>query len=57
LLYIGVIVNIEKSKVKGIAGTGESAASVLRANGISIKVSSDGLIKIFTPDSEKPYYF
>jgi hypothetical protein len=57
LLYIGVIVNIEKAKVSGITGTGESAASVLSANGISIKISSDGLIKIFTPNSSKPYYF
>lgn len=57
LLYIGVIVNIEKSEVKGITGTGESAASVLRTNGISIKISADGLIKIFTGDSAKPYYF
>lgn len=57
LIYIGVIVNIEKANVKGIAGTGESAASILRNNGLSIKVSSDGLIKIFTKDSEKPIYF
>lgn len=57
LLFIGVIVNIEKAKVSGITGTGESAASVLSANGISIKISSDGLIKIFTQNSAKPYYF
>jgi hypothetical protein len=57
LLFIGVIVNIEKAKVSGITGTGELAASVLSANGISIKISSDGLIKIFTPNVTKPYYF
>jgi len=57
LVYIGVIVDISKATIKGIAGTGESAASVLSKNGLSIKVSQDGVIKIFTNDSPTPYYF
>lgn len=57
LIYIGVIVDISKASIKGIAGTGESAASVLSKNGLSIKVSQDGVIKIFTKDSQMPYYF
>jgi hypothetical protein len=57
LIYIGVIVDISKAVIKGIAGTGESAASVLSKNGLSIKVSQDGVIKIFTEDRLLPYYF
>lgn len=57
LLYLGVIVNLNKAKVSGIAGTGESAASILKENGLSIKISSDGMIKIFTENSNKPIYF
>lgn len=57
LMYIGVIINIQKATANGMTGTGESAASVLSANGISIKISSDGLIKIFTSRSSIPYVF
>jgi hypothetical protein len=57
LVYMGVIVDISKADVKGIAGTGESAASVLSGNGIAIKISSDGLIKIFAQGNVEPYHF
>src|SRR5690606_27545339 len=54
LLYLGVIINLNKAKVSGIVGTGESAASILKGNGLSIKISSDGMIKIFTKNNDKP---
>ena len=57
LIHMGVIINIEKAKIHGITGTGESAASVLKQNGVSIKVSQDGLIKIFIQGEEKTFYF
>jgi hypothetical protein len=57
LLYLGVIVNLDKAKVSGIAGTGESAASILKSNGLSIKISSDGMIKMFMKNKDKPFYF
>lgn len=57
LLYLGVIVDIQKAKVGGLTGTGESAASILGENGISIKVSADGLIKVFMKDKKEPIYF
>jgi len=57
LVYFGVIANINLSPVSGISGTGETAASVLCENGLSIKISSDGGIKIFTGILEEPYYF
>ncbi|WP_406823949.1 hypothetical protein [Pedobacter sp. KACC 23697] len=57
LEYMGVIVDIGKGKVKGIAGTGETAASILCSNGVSIKISQDGAIKIFTDLYEEPYHF
>lgn len=55
LLYMGVIVDISKAQVNGIAGTGESAAPVLSANGLAIKVSSNGLIQIFDEGNSQPY--
>jgi hypothetical protein len=57
LLHMGVIINIEKSKITGLTGTGESAASILGQNGVSIKISSDGQIKIFVKNATTPYYF
>lgn len=53
----GAVVDIAKAKVKGIRGTGESVASVLATNGVAIKVSQDGGIKVFTQQDSKPLLF
>lgn len=54
LQYFGCIVDITKIEVKGIKGTGESAAESLASNGLSIKVSQDGTIKVFIKKYLKP---
>ena len=57
IVHIGVIVDLNKITVSGMKGTGETAASALAANGISIKISQDGNIKIFTDADKKPLLF
>lgn len=54
LRYYGCIVDMEQLKIKGVKGTGESAASMLAQNGISIKISQDGTIKLFLNAKENP---
>jgi len=50
--YLGVIADLNKITLKGLIGTGESAASALAKNGMSVKISQDGIIKIFIGDSK-----
>jgi hypothetical protein len=50
----GCIVDLTKLNIKGIKGTGESAAQALSTNGVSFKVSQDGMIKMFISDLESP---
>ena len=45
--YFGCIADISKVTAGGIKGTGETAASLLAQNGMAIKISQDGPIKIF----------
>lgn len=47
VLNHGAIVNLSDITAKGQVGTGESAAKLLSQNGISIKISQDGNVKIF----------
>lgn len=47
ILSHGAIVNLGEVVAKGQVGTGESAATLLSQNGISIKISQDGNIKMF----------
>jgi hypothetical protein len=54
LQYFGCIIDLNKIEVKGIKGTGESAASALSANGISLKISQDGTIKLFEKRKSRP---
>jgi hypothetical protein len=54
LQYFGCIVDISKIKISGLKGTGETAASALASNGISIKISQDGTIKVFNKKNAKP---
>lgn len=44
--------NVEKKK---LVGSGETAARLLAKNGVAIKISQDGMIKVFAGD-EKIYY-
>jgi len=54
LQFFGCIVDLGKIKIHGVKGTGESAAGALAYNGISIKISQDGSIKIFNKADSKP---
>ncbi|MEZ0208676.1 MAG: hypothetical protein ACAH17_00665 [Candidatus Paceibacterota bacterium] len=47
LISFGSVVDVSKITVDGIKGTGESVAEILGNNGLSVKVSQDGTIKIF----------
>lgn len=53
LIYYGSIVEMKNLEIKGVKGTGESAAEVLSKNGISFKISQDGTIKMFSSKSDK----
>ena len=57
IIYHGGIVDLSASTVKGLAGTGETATKILSDNGIAIKISQDGNIKIFTSSTEEPLIF
>lgn len=52
VLYYGCIVEMKELEIKGVKGTGESAAEVLGNNGIAFKISQDGTIKIFTKEGK-----
>lgn len=47
LKYYGCIVDLETSSIDEIIGTGEVATQILASNGVAIKVSQDGTIKLF----------
>ena len=47
VLFYGCIADTAKTKIRGVKGTGETAASALATNGISIKISQDGTIRIY----------
>ena len=57
ILYESVFANMSNataSKVK-LAGSGETATKILASNGVAIKISQDGMIKVFA-GNEKIYY-
>lgn len=57
VLYDSVFVDMSKSKttIGKLAGSGETATKILASNGVSIKISQDGTIKIYIGD-EVIYY-
>lgn len=58
VIFTGGIVDLNTVYSKGKAvGTGESAARILSCNGISIKISQDGAIKIFNDSTGSPLLF
>lgn len=48
VLYCGAIVKLDVSEKEGLMGTGENAAKTLSQNGVAIKISQDGNIKIYS---------
>lgn len=58
IIYNGCVVNLAAaSNTKKLTGTGETAARLLASNGIAIKVSQDGIVKIFFDENDAPYTF
>lgn len=57
VLYESVFADIKESNVEKakLVGSGETAARFLAKNGVAIKISQDGMIKVFAGD-EKIYY-
>lgn len=57
VLYESVLADMKESNVEKakLVGSGETAARFLAKNGVAIKISQDGTIKIFAGD-EKIYY-
>lgn len=53
ILSFGSVVDISKVSVSGVRGTGETAATLLASHGLAVKVSQDGVIRIYT-DAERP---
>lgn len=54
LQYFGSVVDMKDLEIKGVKGTGESAAQVLSSNGIAFKISQDGSIKLFLDSVKDP---
>ena len=57
VVAFGCMVETKDAKPSGIKGTGETAAGLLAKNGLAIKVSQDGTIKVFLNGREKPMKF
>lgn len=53
----GSIVSLNKVDNEGLVGTGESAAKLLAHNGVAIKISQDGNIKVLYSNGEKMLIF
>lgn len=53
----GCMVETGQARVSGVKGTGETAASLLAKNGIAIKISQDGTIKVFLNGKNVPMKF
>lgn len=54
LLSYGSVIDISKVTINGVKGTGESVASILANNGLSVKISQDGAIKMFSANLTNP---
>ena len=58
IVYNGCVVNLSKlSQSNKLVGTGESATKLLAENGVAVKVSQDGSIKIYYDGNTSPYIF
>ena len=54
LLSFGSVVDTSKVEISGMKGTGESVAAILGRNGVAVKVSQDGTIKLFLRNAPAP---
>jgi hypothetical protein len=54
LVSYGSFIDISKKPVKGVKGTGETVAALLSENGLAIKISQDGKIKMFSDSLAGP---
>ena len=57
MVAYGCMVETAKAKPTGVKGTGETAASLLAKNGVAIKISQDGTIKVFLNGKNTPIKF
>lgn len=57
LIYCGGIVKLDIEASEGLMGTGETAAKTLSSNGLAIKISQDGNIKIFSDPKYEPLIY
>lgn len=57
VIYCGGIVKLDIKKTGGLIGTGETAAKTLSINGLAIKISQDGNIKIFSDPECTPLIY
>lgn len=55
--YYGCIAKLKVKNTKTPKGTGETAAGNLAANGIAVKISQDGTIKVFLKKDSAPIKF
>lgn len=53
LRYYGCVVNIDKAKINGVVGTGETATKILATHGLAIKISQDSTIKVYLDENNK----
>ena len=57
LIYCGGIVKLDIETSGGLMGTGETAAKTLSTNGLAIKISQDGNIKIYSDPKCEPLIY
>lgn len=58
IVYNGCVVNLSNlSHSNKLSGTGEIATRLLAENGLAVKISQDGNIKIFYESNKPPYIF
>ena len=58
IIYNGCVVNLSKLPYsKKLVGTGESATRLLAENGVAVKISQDGNVKIYYAGDMQPYIF
>ena len=57
IIYCGAIVKLDVKNENGLMGTGENAAKLLAQNGVALKVSQDGNIKIFANSTSDPIIY
>lgn len=57
VVAFGSFVDISKAKIAGLKGTGETVSSILSENGLALKISQDGAIKMYDDPARAPIVF